>query len=388
MADPVHLHLGCGFVHLPGRWNVDLAGPAADLRAGAAVLPFRDESAASVEAYQLVEHLGWFGTLEALAEWHRVLAPGGRLTVETPDVEPSFRRFLDAPDRPGRAEALNWICGHETPGLAHRFLFPRDALVKLLERVGFAGLRFADARTHAGLPGYRLEAVRGGDLAHRLCNRLRVELAAAGGLGTPEQAARLELEETLFEPLACAVRHAEAGAWSEAAACVRAATVVSADATARLARHARRCGWAGAARIPALRAAESLATAGWLRRLWTHLARCAEPRDGDDARSIVWSVATELVERVEREPGSAERLVVEALPIDGPAELPVPEDRCLTRAGVVRLARTMRTLAARARHRGDAAAAERLGRRARALGAARLEPEPGAPRDERPDGNG
>jgi hypothetical protein len=377
MHEPIRLHLGCGFVHLPGRWNADLDGPAADLRSRAAVLPFRDESVTSVEAYHLLEHLGWLGTLDALAEWHRVLVPAGAVIVETPDVEPSFRRFLAADDRRGRAEALNWICGHETPGHAHLFLFPREALAELLERQGFTDLRFLPARTHHGLPGYRLEARRGGDQAHRLCNRLRAELAAAGGPGTTDQPSRLELEPTLYDELARAVRQAEAGDWNAAAAGLRATAVVSAEHLARFARLARRLGWPPAAQLPALPAAEALAAAGWSRRLWQHLACRAAPRDGHDAFSVARTAGLELVQRVEAAPDSAARLLDETWPGHGDPELPVPDDGCLTRAGVLRLVRTLRARAARARHHGDAATAERLLRRAQALGAATVEPEPG-----------
>jgi predicted SAM-dependent methyltransferase len=151
------LHLGCGPVHRPGWLNVDRSrNSAADLVADARCLPFRDGAFERIEALQLLEHLGCAGAVFALADWRRVLAPGGALVIETPDPEGSFRRFLEAPDRDARARELGWIFGEESPGQEHRVLFPLDMLAELLERAGFDIERREEPRTWTSEPGARV----------------------------------------------------------------------------------------------------------------------------------------------------------------------------------------------------------------------------------------
>ncbi len=116
--------MGCGLVHRPDWINLDRhTTDAANLLADAVLLPFRDGSADAIEALQLVEHLGYVGTVYALHEWARVLTPGGTLQVETPDRDATLRAtFSDANSK----AALPWLFGLEHRGLAHRYLFSAD----------------------------------------------------------------------------------------------------------------------------------------------------------------------------------------------------------------------------------------------------------------------
>ncbi len=67
---------------------------SAVLRADAAELPFEDASFERLVSHHLVEHLPDLPT--ALAEWRRVLAPGSRLALCTPNrLYPSPRIFDD-----------------------------------------------------------------------------------------------------------------------------------------------------------------------------------------------------------------------------------------------------------------------------------------------------
>ena len=211
MAPEVRLHLGCGPRHLPGRLNLDAApdAPGADLRARAECLPFADETVHTIEAYHLLEHLGWLGAHDSLAEAYRVLRPGGRLVLETPDPAASCRRFLTAQTREDRAAALNWLYGHEQPpGLLHRFLFPRDALAELLTRQGFAALCWPPPRTHRYAPGLRVEAVRGDDPVHLALARLRGQIRAHDLLAGLDMVARLEFAAVVDGGVEQALRRA------------------------------------------------------------------------------------------------------------------------------------------------------------------------------------
>ena len=101
------MHLGCGHIYLKGCVNCDAYDDSvADCLADSSRLPFRARSFEALEAYHVIEHLGYIRGTHAVCEWFRVLEPGGRLIVETPAVEASFRKFLEAESRQARAESL------------------------------------------------------------------------------------------------------------------------------------------------------------------------------------------------------------------------------------------------------------------------------------------
>jgi SAM-dependent methyltransferase len=85
MTDALHLHLGCGTVHLEGWVNVD-ADPDThpDLVADVRELPYANDAADSLLACHLLEHFAHDDPV--LEEWHRVLRPGGRIVVIVPDL--------------------------------------------------------------------------------------------------------------------------------------------------------------------------------------------------------------------------------------------------------------------------------------------------------------
>jgi len=91
------LHIG-GQVRTPG-WEVLDAnpGPCVDHVANARDLRiFEDGLFESIYASHVVEHLDYLEELEkTLAEWHRVLAPGGTLYVSVPDLDVLARLFVD-----------------------------------------------------------------------------------------------------------------------------------------------------------------------------------------------------------------------------------------------------------------------------------------------------
>lgn len=163
----------------------------ADLLADAEALPFADDSAEAVLAEHLVEHLGYLGALRMLGEAHRVLRPGGRLEIETPDARASFRSFLAARTARARAERLTWIFGHEQPGGGHRILLPRELLRRMLRDAGFDRIRFERPRTHLHRDGVRVTARR----AEAPAARLLADLRALASRTLPRPARHLEALE-------------------------------------------------------------------------------------------------------------------------------------------------------------------------------------------------
>jgi hypothetical protein len=140
--------------------NVDRRGRAADVHMDAADLALADRCVGRMQAYHLVEHLGWVGCTHAFCEWFRVMRPGAELVVEAPDLLESARRFAAAGFEE-RAVLANWLYGKESPGMHHLFGFEHAVLENLLRACGFVRVRSEEPRTHAGLPGLRLSARRG-----------------------------------------------------------------------------------------------------------------------------------------------------------------------------------------------------------------------------------
>jgi predicted SAM-dependent methyltransferase len=201
------LHLGCGSVHLKGFVNID-ANPdtAADLVTDALALPFADFACEEIRAYQLIEHLGYSGAVFALAEWYRLLKPGGRLVIETPDIAGSFRKFLGAQDRKSCATVLGWIFGEESPGLQHKLLFPRDMLDELLGKAGFKVVREEEPRTYTFEPGIRLVCRKAATpWTDALC-RLKTQVYRCGLVNVAKQPEVIEFENIFVGNLAKSIR--------------------------------------------------------------------------------------------------------------------------------------------------------------------------------------
>lgn len=157
----MRLHLGCGLIHHPGWINLDrYATEAADLLADAVLLPFSDGCAEAVEALQLVEHLGYVGTLYALHEWARVLSPDGTLLIETPDRPATLRAALDGETSEA---ARPWLFGTERQGQSHRYLFAADELAQMAAKAGFEAVAVESTSRSPARPILRLTARRAAD---------------------------------------------------------------------------------------------------------------------------------------------------------------------------------------------------------------------------------
>lgn len=89
MGNPhTRLHLGAGHYWWPGYVNLD---EETDLKA----LPYEDESVAEIHCIHLFEHLPRLDVPLFLAEWLRVLEPGGRLVMEMPSLDKMAQLIVD-----------------------------------------------------------------------------------------------------------------------------------------------------------------------------------------------------------------------------------------------------------------------------------------------------
>ncbi len=147
---PLRLHLGCGEIYLDGYVNVDAYPSPKAPRPPDRILRVEDvdyEPGSVDEIYtaHVVEHLSRDEVLRALPRWHRVLRPGGLLTIEVPDAEAIMRRLLAQRREEDKDLYYYLLLGtQETPGEFHKggYTFPR--LRRLLTAAGF--VEFVDGR--------------------------------------------------------------------------------------------------------------------------------------------------------------------------------------------------------------------------------------------------
>ena len=153
----VRLNLGCGIVYKPGYINVDKFDKrVADTFHDAISLPYESSSADIIEALHLLEHFDHIHAVYALSEWLRVLRPGGKLIIETPDLELSIKKFK-ANATVNQDSTLRWIFGTGSPGMGHGTGFSYRSLKTTLEEIGFTGVTRKEQNTHKYEPGLRVE---------------------------------------------------------------------------------------------------------------------------------------------------------------------------------------------------------------------------------------
>lgn len=97
----LRINLGCWSKRLPGFVNIDLDPSYGELVVDVRALPYEDNTVDEVYAGHLLEHFSL--TENVLKEWHRVLRPGGVITVTVPDIEKGLAEY-----RKG-AITLEWL---------------------------------------------------------------------------------------------------------------------------------------------------------------------------------------------------------------------------------------------------------------------------------------
>ena len=137
----MRLNLGSGGDILPGYINCDLFDKSADLFCDAATLPFLSGSVSEILASHILEHFTFKEAFDVLKEWKRVLKPGGKLIIETPDFLESCRAFVGENEEGrinlyGHFFACPWIAGQ-----THKFLYTESQLRWTLLECGFREIR-------------------------------------------------------------------------------------------------------------------------------------------------------------------------------------------------------------------------------------------------------
>jgi hypothetical protein len=143
------IEIGCGAYPRQGFIHVDIDPDARHLEylRPAWNLPFPDDWASEISSIHALEHISPALLNRTLREWHRVLAPWGRLHVSVPNTPNLMRKFLTGSQRDKwlmSAALLGMYCGPDahvpaslTHAPAHRVLFDYPLLSSVLAAVGF-----------------------------------------------------------------------------------------------------------------------------------------------------------------------------------------------------------------------------------------------------------
>ena len=144
------LNIGCGDLLLPGYLNCDMYVDC-DLQFDARKVPFEDNSIEEIASYHLIEHFDFKEAFDVLSEWYRVLIPGGRLYIETPNFLETCRAFVNADEQERIALYQQFFAVPWIPGQCHKFLYTETQLKWTLEVCKFKNISTKPALRYIGI---------------------------------------------------------------------------------------------------------------------------------------------------------------------------------------------------------------------------------------------
>lgn len=144
---PLRLHLGCGENHLEGYINIDYPPSehlvqtrvAADIFADITTLNFPVQSVDEIRLHHVFEHFNRARALALLIRWHEWLKIGGKLHIETPDIQESARQIAsDAPYDIKEAVIRHLFGSHEARWAYHYDGWYEEKFQRVLTSFGFS----------------------------------------------------------------------------------------------------------------------------------------------------------------------------------------------------------------------------------------------------------
>jgi predicted SAM-dependent methyltransferase len=164
----VKLNLGCGQVKKKGYLNVDInRKSAADIVSSVVKMPFFDDcSVEEILCNHLLEHLSIAESEEALQEWFRILKHGGKIIIESPDLQALCKEFLNA-DKVNRWYSYkgtwhplikHFYGNQRTPGQFHKSGYTQERIKDLLTMTGFRQITFLEQTEYKYSPCFRVKA--------------------------------------------------------------------------------------------------------------------------------------------------------------------------------------------------------------------------------------
>ena len=150
------LHLGCGQNILPGWLNTDLdPAPGAVFLDITKPVPFDDAVFDHILCEHLIEHVRFHQGLRMLSECFRILKPGGKIRIATPDLQ--FLIDLYQKNKtPLQQRYITWALDTYLPDIknqrdifvinnffrdwGHRFIYDRRLLTDAMTDIGFVNI--------------------------------------------------------------------------------------------------------------------------------------------------------------------------------------------------------------------------------------------------------
>ena len=137
----IRLNLGCGPDIRPGWTNIDAHPMHPGITPGNVTrLDIPPGTVDEILASDILEHMPLLEWPRVLAHWVGLLKPGGRITVQCPDMEALSRRVLEAAamaDHVALDECMRRIFGGQNgPGMAHLCGFSGGRLSRALAECG------------------------------------------------------------------------------------------------------------------------------------------------------------------------------------------------------------------------------------------------------------
>lgn len=138
---------------MKGWINVDIqASPKApyppEILSDVRSIPLEDGCADEVMALHLIEHFYLWEVPDVLAEWRRLLKPGGLLVLELPNLLLAAKNLLAGRDDQACMWPLYGDPGHKDPYMCHRWGYTPATLEALLVANGFTQVKHMPPSQH------------------------------------------------------------------------------------------------------------------------------------------------------------------------------------------------------------------------------------------------
>jgi predicted SAM-dependent methyltransferase len=147
------INIGCGRMVIDGWTNCDIqVSPKAprepEILCCADNIPLDDGVAGVVMALHLIEHFYLWEVPRVLAEWRRLLKPGGQLILELPNIEAAAKNLLTGMTDQMCMWPFYGDPGHKDPFMCHRWGYTPKTIKALLRDNGFMGIKILPPQTH------------------------------------------------------------------------------------------------------------------------------------------------------------------------------------------------------------------------------------------------
>lgn len=174
LPEGIHLNLGCGKKIWPGFVNIDFpsnwSGKKPDIECDLRAIPLENGYADSAFAIHVLEHFYRWETEKVVAEWARILKPGGLLVIEVPCMDKViglFNHFISQ-KKPINEQMTLWALygdpGYEEPTMVHKWCFFVQELMHILRESGFEDVSYEEPQYHAKVRDIRVSGRKRGSI--------------------------------------------------------------------------------------------------------------------------------------------------------------------------------------------------------------------------------